>query len=353
MRMRRLIPAAVVATLALGPGAASSLAGVANAGIPGALKSNPLAGMRWGAWKPDTDNPGVDKPTVYWRHAHSAADKAAFAKIVDQPRFRWVGWQPVHSHGSAPGARETARTTIEDVTHGNPNIGTQFAVFGIHPWETQVTHQVPSPGQVSAYKAWVREFAKGIGRSRVALELQPDVPFALRLPHHSPVAFHELTYAARVFNKLPHTSVYIDAGAADYIGSAHQAARMLKRAGVAHAQGFALNATHYGSTHNEVVHGKAVIRALARMGLKGKHYIVNTAGNGHPFTGYLHRKAIRSHAICHSRHQKFCISMGAAPTTTTHAKGDDGNLWFGRPWVDGSPSTYDGVLRLVRTSPFG
>lgn len=346
--------AALVAVFALGPGAAISHAGMANAGIPGASKSNPLDGVHWGAWNPATRNAGVDKPAAYAHTAHSAADRQAFLKIVDLPRFRWFGsWMPVHSHGTKEGAFDQARKYIKETTHGRSDWGSQIAIFRMAPWEGKICRRLPRKKEIRDYKQWITLFAKGIGdQNRVALELQPDLPFARCLPHHSGIAYKLIKFAARKFDALDHTTVYLDAGAVDYVGETGPATRMLLRAGVKHVQGFALNATHYAPTGANIKHGKKVVKSLARHGAKGKHFIVNTAGNGKPFIGFKHRKILHSHAICHSPKQRICITLGKPPTTDTHSKVVDGELWFGRPWSDGNPSNYQGVLRLVRTSPF-
>jgi endoglucanase len=345
----------VFAVLAvLGPGAAVSSAGTANAGIAGASTTNPLDGVHWGPWNPATRNAGVDKPAAYARRTKSARDRQDFLRIVDLPRFRWFGsWMPVHTHGTKEGAFDQARKYIRETTHGHPDWGSQIAIFRMAPWEGKICRRLPSKKEIRDYKKWITLFAKGIGNeNRVALELQPDLPFARCLPHHSGIAYKLIKFAARKFDALDHTTVYLDAGAVDYVGEPRPAARMLLRAGVKGVQGFALNATHYAPTGANIKHGKAVVRALARRGAKGKHFIVNTAGNGKPFIGYKHRKILHSHAICRSPGQKICITLGKRPTTDTHSEVVDGTLWFGRPWSDGRPSTYRGVLRLVRTSPF-
>jgi endoglucanase len=350
----RLSLAGVVALLALGPGAAVSSAGTANAGIPGASKTNPLDGVHWGAYDPDTKNVGVDKPAAYAHLAKNARDRADFMKIVDLPRFRWFGkWMPVHTHGYTKGARDQAREYIQETTHGHGDWGSQMAIFRMDPWENKICGRVPSKKQIRDYKAWILQFAKGIGdQHRVAIELQPDLPFARCLKHHSPIAYKLISFAARKFDALDHTTVYIDGGSVDYVGAPGAAAKMLLRAGVKHVQGFALNATHYAPTGAVIKHGKAVAKALAHRGAKGKHFIVNTAGNGRPFISFKHRAEIHSHAICRSKHQKICITLGKPPTTDTHSKVVDGELWIGQPWSDGNPHDYGGILRLVRTSPF-
>ncbi|HEY2636500.1 MAG TPA: glycoside hydrolase family 6 protein, partial [Solirubrobacteraceae bacterium] len=269
------------------------------------------------------------------------ADRAAFNKVLAQPRFRWLGsWIPDDSAG------DVARSYIEDVTHGDPNIGASFAVFRLDPWEGGACRSLPSKGQRASYRAWIRNFAKGVGSSRVAIALQPDMPFMFCLPRKSHVDYGLVRYAAKTLTKLPHTTVYIDAGSADWPYNAPgQAADMLKLAGVKSVRGFALNITHYGAAQWQVGRGKAIVSALAHRGIPGKHFIVNTVGSGHPFHGELGR-----HKACATGRSHDCVAIGPKPTTRTRSP-DDGNLWIGRPWYDASRS-YSGVLGMIRTSPF-
>jgi endoglucanase len=330
-----------VIVLALGPGAASSVAGVANAGLPGAPRSNPLAGMRWGAWRPDTTNPGVDTVGAYYHRTRHGADRAALNKVLSRPRFRWLG--PWIADGSAG---QVARSYIQDITHGNSRVGTSFAVFRLNPWEGSACRSLPSAGQRTSYRSWIRHFAVGIGRSRVAIALQPDMPFMFCLPHRSHLDYGLIRYAAKVLTRLPHTTVYIDAGSADWPYQAPgRTADMLKLAGVRSVRGFALDITHYGAAKWQVARGKALVKALAHRGIPHKHFIVNTVASGHPFHGPL-----AHHKLCASRHSHRCVAIGPKPTTHTRSP-DDGNLWIGRPWYDASRS-FGGVLRMIRTSPF-
>lgn len=341
MRASRFAPTAIVIALALGPGAATSTAGVANGGLSGAPKSNPLAGMKWGAWRPNTTNPGVDTVSAYYHRTHSKAARATLNRVLSQPRFRWLGaWIADRSAG------QVARSYIREVTHGNSKIGVSFAVFRLQPWEGSACRSLPSAGQRASYRSWIRHLAGGIGKSRVAIALQPDMPFMFCLPRKSHVDYGLIRYAAKVLTRLPHTTVYIDAGSADWPFKAPgRTADMLKLAGVKSVRGFALDITHYGAPSWQVARGKAIVSALAHRGIPRKHFIVNTAGSGHPFHGALGR-----HKVCASKHSHACVAIGPKPTTSTHSP-DDGNLWIGRTWYDAS-RTFGGVLQMIRTSPF-
>jgi hypothetical protein len=176
-----------------------------------------------------------------------------------------------------------------------------------------------------------------------------------------------MSYAARVFSALPHTTVYIEVGSADW-PTAHQAASMLKRSGVSYARGFATNATHYNSTSAEVVWGKQVLRLLGRSGIRNKHFVVNTAANGHPFTYQQAPRTFTHIKTCRSMKQRRCVALGIPPTTDVASRrwklsrrarsiakqSVDAYLWIGRPWLkhQSNPFLLDAALAEARWSPF-
>jgi endoglucanase len=349
----RALVAATLAVAVLAGASTPALAGAVNAGLPAASRSNPLTGVRFGTYKIDSTDPSIDPPSAYFNTARSDADRAAFAKLLAVPRFRWFGaWIPTFDQDRKRGARATAANYIQQVTGGDPDVGVGIGIFRLQPFEHEACMRLPTAAEISDYKAWIREFAAGIGSSRVVILLQPDMPFTLCLPHHSQIDLRLISWTVSQFAALPHTTTYIDAGAADWKKPA-DAASMLKRAGVAKARGFALNLTHYDSTARQDSYGKQVIRALARRGVRGSHFTVNTAQNGRPFTTQAHTREFKLATVCTSRSSRACVTLGQRPTISTRVRGCDGYLWFGRPWINNATRrSYDEVLQLVRTSPY-
>jgi endoglucanase len=177
-----------------------------------------------------------------------------------------------------------------------------------------------------------------------------------------------VAYAAQRFTALPHTTVYIDAGSADWI-SVRDATSLLLAAGVRYVRGFALNATHYDSTQSEILFGARVARALARAGVRGRHFVVNTSDNGRPFTyQQYHGPDFDNAAVCRTRSSRRCVTLGIPPTANVarpwpglsrHARSlaarlVDGYLWIGRPWLVNQASPFDlqRSLAIARTTPF-
>ncbi|HET6627520.1 MAG TPA: glycoside hydrolase family 6 protein [Nocardioidaceae bacterium] len=370
---RTLVP--VLAALALSLSAAGSAAPVtgpavdetataARAAVTGT--GNPLAGRPWGVYKGSADqswDPYVNS---------SGTTRRTLAKIALRPKAKWFGaWIPNSQIASK------VRDYVANSQDGNRNALVQMAVFRMVPWEHDACRRLPTAAQQASYKRWTDRFARGVGSAHAAIILQPDGPFALCAPHGSRIPSRLIAYSARVLSALPNTSVYIDAGAADWPAAGSQggvgaAVKILTRAGVRYTRGFALNSTHYSSTANEVARGTAIVRALRRRGYGRKHFVVNTSSNGHPFVFGRYTGSDPDNAfVCRSRTEpaaRTCVTLGIPPTAdvtnsrwrqsaTTNRRARrhvDGYLWFGRPWLyrQADPFVMQRALQLVRSTPY-
>jgi endoglucanase len=335
-------------------GAGPAWAGTANAGLPHASAHNPLGGMTWGIYTGPIDG-------VYpaYQSAHGR-NKQLMAKIALRPLTIWTGsWFPDNY------ARTVAQQIIQATTQGNPDVLSQIAIFRLDPWEAQACPGSWGPANQGSYRAWINQFAAGIGTSRVAVILQPDLPFALCA--RSPVPLQLVAYAAKRLNALRHTTVYIDVGAAAW-ASVPQAASMLEQAGIRHARGFALNVTQYGSTGLELEYGGQIVHALAAAGVPDEHFVINTDQSGAPFLAGQYPGNPNEARACRSPHDTLCVTLGIPPTTDVAnprwglSAGDraiatkdvDAYLWAGRPWVDNGTGSFvfGRALQLAASTPF-
>jgi endoglucanase len=356
-RRRQLGLCLALGAVMLTIGVAPALAGVANAGLSGPRHSDPIAGLTWGNYTGEQDE------VFPFYNAASGSDRQLLGKIALAPRVRWFG-----SWYSDDQAQSTIEHYIANVTGGNRDVLAQAAVFRLTPWEHAACTRLPTPAEQASYRAWIDNFATGIGSARMALILQPDLPFATCVPHHSGLPLQLVAYAARVFSALPHTTVYIDAGAADW-ASVSEAVGLLRGAGVATTRGFALNATHYDSTSSEIRFGARIARRLAQDGIANRHFVINTAANGRPFTyQQYHGPDYDNAAVCATRASRRCVTLGIPPTWQVASRrwglsaGDralanryvDAYLWYGRPWLDHQADPFDlrRSLGLAATSPF-
>jgi len=313
--------------------------------------------MRWGVYTGSADN------SVYpYYQAATGRDRQLLAKIALRPQaFSFGAW---YSDSQAQGI---AQQYIANTTQGNPNVLAQAAVFRMDPWEAQAC---PSgswgAADQASYRAWVDSFAAGVGASRVALILQPDMPFAMCAP--SPVPLQLVHYSARVFAALPHTTVYLDAGARYWPMPFSSAVSMLERAGIGSTRGFALDTSEYDSTGAELQYGARIIKALAAAGYRNKHFVINTAENGAPFLNGQYPGNVGNPRVCRNSHDTLCATLGIPPTTQTAsarwhlskpdrslaARYADAYVWTGRPWLDygSDPFDLDRALGLAASTPF-
>jgi hypothetical protein len=164
------------------------------------------------------------------------------------------------------------------------------------------------------YRAWIRDFAAGIGDRRAAVVLEPDALAGMgclaQVDQETRLAL--LAEAVDVLAARPGVLVYLDAGHANWIGAAEMAGR-LSEAGIARAQGFALNVSNFGFTADQVAYGSDLSARVGR-----KHFVIDTSRNGlGPAPG-----------------GEWCNPAGRAlgqrPGTTT-APLVDAHLWIKRP----------------------
>jgi endoglucanase len=318
---------AVTATL----GASSAWAGTANAGLPG-VGSDPISGMVWGV--PHNDDLWNDYQSL------TGASHTLLGRLALKPRAVWLGyWDP-----TAQVQADTA-ATVTATQNGNPNALTEFATFELNPWENK-GKAVHGSWNVSADEAWYRDMAAGIGSSRALVIEQVDLPFALSNSSTAPERID--TYAARVLSANPYTTVYIDGGTHGWLTATQDAALLIAN-GIRYARGFALNDTDYDPTQVEDRYGANVVTALAKMGVPGKHFIVDTDENGQPYRPYQvpgKKTKINDTPMCHGKIQTACQRTGILPTTNVASpkwnlsrpamiaaeRYCDGYVWSGRPW---------------------
>jgi endoglucanase len=312
-----------------------------------AASGNPLVGP-WGRYLVKTDEPY----RAYLRA--TGTSKALLAKIALQPRVRWFGtWIPTTQVG------KKIRNYVKVSQRGDPNALVQLAVFRLWPNGGEPAAKKPlSAADQEAYRAWVRAAAAAIGASRVAIVLEPDLAVALK-GWRPDVRFALTNYAARVFAALPRTTVYLDASDADWL-NVEAAVTMLRASGVAHVRGFAVGATHYWSVAEQEAFGRTIVARLAAAGIPDRHYVVDTADNGRPFTWSQYYAAhprgdFDNAETCRTTTQPRCVTLGRRPTwSTADPAHNDGYLWFGRPWLTRQASPFDPgrALAIARTTPY-
>lgn len=356
-----LVPTALARTIGTPAATSASLtSSMATSQSTGTSASgNPLAGRRWGVYRGPADQAWAPYANA------TGTQRTLLGKIALRPRATWFGAWTADSD-----IRAKVDKYIASASRGDSDVLVQMAVFRMKPWEHNACDRLPTLAERTSYKRWIRSFARAVGAQHTALILQPDGPFALCAPHGSKLPSHLIGYAARVFSALPHTSVYIDAGASDWPSDdPAKSADILMPASIRHARGFALNSTHYVSTASDIEFGTRVVRELARRGVPGKHFVINTAQNGAPFRWSQKRTSnFDNSPVCTTKTVTRCVTLGIPPTTHVGSKRwglsttdrrrarqhVDGYLWYGRPWLSmqADPFVKSRALALARTTPY-
>ncbi|WBS01127.1 glycoside hydrolase family 6 protein [Pseudoduganella sp. SL102] len=193
-------------------------------------------------------------------------------RIADQPAAKWFGgWSGDigNAVGSYVGAAAAARRVPVLVAY---NI----------PARDCGQHSAGGAGSAGAYQDWIRAFANAIGPREAVVVLEPDAlpqldcldaagkATRLQLFRHAVAQFNE---------RAPRTALYIDIGNSDWLEPAEAAARLVQ-AGIASAEGFALNVSNYRTDGESNPYGIAVSQALRQQAGWGKPFVVDTSRNG-------------------------------------------------------------------------
>jgi endoglucanase len=165
-----------------------------------------------------------------------------------------------------------------------------------------------------AYRSWIRSFAAGLQGSRTVVILEPDAIAAADCLAAAPQEerFALLRDAVTVLSDAG-ALVYLDAGHPRW-KTAEVTATLLARAGVAGAQGFALNVSNFVGTAENAAYGEAVSRRIG-----GKHYVIDTSRNG--------LGPASDNAWCNPAGR----AVGQLPTTSTGYPAADAFLWVKVP----------------------
>jgi endoglucanase len=327
---------------------------------------NPLVGRAWGTYEG-----GQEMAWAPYENA-TGTTKQLLGYIALKPKAKWFGaWIPDDQ------IAQRVTDYIAGSQDGDPDALVQMSIFRMVPWEHDACTRLPTQAERTSYKRWIDRFAAAVGDTPTAIVLQPDGPFALCAPGGSKEPSRLVAYAARVLSAQPQTSVYIEAGAADWPhagsqGGVDAAVKILVRGGIQYAHGFALNSTHFDSTTDEVARAAGIAKQLAQLGYADRKAVINTSSNGHPYEyGAYTGKDADNPVVCGSTTAPAattCATLGIPPTTKVGAKRwglsaatdrrarryVDAYLWIGRPWLyrQSQPFVTKRALRLVRSTPW-
>lgn len=230
-------------------------------------------------------------------------------KIAEQPVGEWIG--PENPEQEARGFTEAAR-------HADR---TALLVLYNIPHRDCGQYSQGGAADGNAYRAWIDGVARGIQDRPAIVILEPDAVLHL-VDGCTPAQFREERYdllkgAITKLESLKNTKVYLDAGNAGW-GHPDQIFQPLQQAGIAQADGFAVNVSNFYSTQDSLAYGKQLSSKVG-----GKHFVIDTSRNGNgPYTGG-------------DPAQRWCNppgrALGETPRTTTSDPLVDAYLWVKRP----------------------
>ncbi|MFE9682993.1 glycoside hydrolase family 6 protein [Streptomyces sp. NPDC006285] len=244
-----------------------------------------------------------------WERQGRGHDARLLRRIADRPAALWpAGDRPEPSIREATGAAARAgRTAV-------------FVAYDI-PHRDCGQHSAGGAPDANAYRDWIERFARALGDSDALVVLEPDA-VAHIVDGCTPVEYHAereqlLAEAIVRLKRQPRTKVYLDAGNPAWIEDPRKLVEPLGRAGVANADGFALNVSNFQTDAAIKEYGRRLSAALG-----GKHFVMDTSRNGNGPLG-----GDPSDAWCNPPGR----ALGAPPTTDTGDPLVDAYLWIKRP----------------------
>jgi len=231
-------------------------------------------------------------------------------KIADQPQAFWFG-----------GWSGDVRSAVNSVVTAAAGAGRVPALVAYNiPQRDCGSYSAGGSSSADAYRTWIRAFAAGIGTRRAIVVLEPDSLAGIDCLNATDrqTRLTLLADAVRVLAAQANTSVYLDGGHDAWQPVATMAGR-LAQAGVADAQGFALNVSNFRAQAGLVSYGQQLAAAIGVA-----HFVIDTSRNG----------------LGPAPDGQWCNPSGRALGGKPGTPGDyrlDWNLWIKRPGESDGP----------------
>jgi endoglucanase len=248
-----------------------------------------------------------------WRSEGRTADAAAMTRLAKRPTATWFA-DPVE-----------IASRVREASARAAKAGRSALLVAYHvPGRDCGSYSAGGSGSPSAYRTWVRGFARGIGARRATVILEPDaIAQAVVETCLSDAAKAEryalLADAVKTLAALPNTAVYIDAGNPGFVRPVARLVEPLRAAGIKGADGFALNVSNFFRTDRVIEYGRALSRRLG-----GAHFVVDTSRNGN---GPSFHDDPGGPKWCNPPGR----AIGRSPTTQTGQRKVDAYLWVKQP----------------------
>lgn len=236
--------------------------------------------------------------------ASNPTNAALMMKIATEPVAKWFGgWNSNIQSDTAAYVNAAASSNSVPV----------LIAYNI-PFRDCGGYSAGGATSPDAYGAWIAGMAQGIGSHKAVVILEPDGLSNIDCLSQSDkdARYSMLQKAVQTLKANANTSVYIDAGNSNWISATDMAPR-LQKAGIAQADGFAINVSNYYSTSDLESFGNALSPLVGN-----KHYVIDTSRNGNGPNG-----------------SEWCNPTGRAlgqrPTAQTGNSLVDAFLWLKTP----------------------
>ena len=236
-----------------------------------------------------------------WRQSRPN-DAYQMDKIANSPEAIWLGgWSgDVESMVAAKKAAAKKQSEVP-----------VFIAYNI-PQRDCGSYSGGGMGDASSYASWIQKIASGISGAKAVVVLEPDALASTDcLSQQQKNDRYSMLSNAVSALKNAGALVYLDAGHPNWI-SANDMASRLNEAGIAKADGFALNVSNFYSTSENVSYGTELSQKVG-----GKHFVIDTSRNGLGSNGEWCNPAGRA--------------LGIRNTTNTGSSVVDAFLWLKNP----------------------
>ncbi len=293
--------------LGLGISACSSDEGRSGAGVNVARSDNPLAGQSF--WI-DPKSPAALQ-AAQWRAEGRTEEARAMAQLASKPTAHWLA-----EDGDVEA--DVRSVTTRAARGGRSALLVAYWI----PGRDCGSYSAGGAGSAAAYRDWIGRFARGLGNRRATVIVEPDaIPQTVTGCLRGGAREERLAllrHAVRALSAKPGTTVYLDAGNAGWVRPPARLAGPLRRAGVAQADGFALNVSNFYRTATSARYGRALSRRVGRA-----HFVIDTSRNGNGPS----RAAGGPPNWCNPPGR----ALGDDPTTKTGRARVDAYLWVKEP----------------------
>jgi endoglucanase len=272
-----------------------------------AASSNPLNGQLYYV---EPHGPAAEQAHK-WRAEGKTSQAASMERIAAQPIATWLA-------GAATGEAYVHTLTTAANEGGRSALLVAYDI----PGRDCGNFSAGGAESAAAYKSWIGQVAAGISSRRATVILEPDAVAQTVSGCVTGKAIREhyalLKYAVKTLKAEGHVTVYIDAGNPGWIKPASRLVAPLRKSGIAHADGFALNVANFYTNQITTTYGNELSKDLG-----GAHYVIDTGRNGNGSD--TNPKDEPTWCDPPGR------ALGTNPTTSTGQPGVDAYLWIKRP----------------------